>query len=78
MNKKVKIKLMNFDQMKRYAQEVIKFCSDVNIIKGAVVYDGKSIMAVLALGTLDDIYVEILSEDEDEIKEFNEVMKEFE
>ena len=77
LDRRVKISLLDFDAIKRYAQKIIMVESDVDIIKGSVIYDAKSIMAILALGTLDDIYVEIYSDDQEEIKRFRELMEEF-
>lgn len=73
----MKIKLNTFDKIKAFAQKVIKFESDINICKGSIVYDAKSIMGVMALDTSEYVEVEILSKDNDEIKKFKEEMGEF-
>lgn len=73
----MKIKLNTFDKIKAFAQKVIKFESDINICKGSIVYDAKSIMGVMALDTSEYVEVEILSKDSDEIKKFKEEMGEF-
>ena len=74
---KVQIRLNTMDEIRRFANKVVQVESNVDIIKGSVVYDAKSIMAIFAMGTLDSVYVEIQSEDEREIEYFNELMKEF-
>lgn len=74
---KLQIRLNTFEEIKRFAGKVIKLYSDVDIIKGSVVYDAKSIMAILNMGTLDGVYVEIHSVNEEEITQFNELMTEF-
>lgn len=77
MNTKLKIKLSTFDEIKIFADKVTMLASDVDIIKGSVVYDAKSIMAIFNMGTLEGVYIEIHSDDEKEIVKFNEIMKEF-
>lgn len=75
--KRVKIKLETFNDIKVFASKIVRVESEVDIIKGSRVYDAKSIMGVLNMGTLDGIFVEIHSDDEEEIKFFNELMEEF-
>lgn len=77
MSTKLKIKLSTFDEIKRFANKVTKLESDVDIIKGSVIYDAKSIMGVLNMGTLDGVFLKIHSENEGEIQKFNELMDEF-
>lgn len=74
---KLQIRLNTFEEIKKFANKVTKLYSDVDIIKGSVVYDAKSIMGVINMGTLDGVYVEIHSDDEKEIEYFNELMSEF-
>ena len=75
--RKLKIKLETFDQVKQFANRVVKLASDVDIIKGSKVYDAKSIMGVMNMGTLDGVYIELHSDDAYEIELFNELMSEF-
>lgn len=75
--KRIKIKLETFDDIKIFASKIVRVESEVDIIKGSRVYDAKSIMGVLNMGTLDGVFVEIHSDDEEEIKFFNELMEEF-
>lgn len=77
MNKKIKIKLDYFSLLKKFAAEVVKFESDINVMRGKVIYDAKSIIAVLSLDPSSSVFVEIISDNEDEIRRFNEVMEEF-
>ena len=74
---KLQIRLNTFEEIKKFANKVTKLYSDVDIIKGSVIYDAKSIMGVINMGTLDGVYVEIHSDDEKEIGYFNELMNEF-
>lgn len=75
--KKLQIRLNTFDEIKRFANKVTQLESNVDIIKGSVVYDAKSIMGVLNMGTLDGVFVEIHSDDEHEVAWFNNLMEEF-
>lgn len=75
--KRIKIKLEKFSDIKVFASKIVKVESEVDIIKGSRFYDAKSIIAVLNMGTLDGVFVEIHSDNEDEIKFFNELMEEF-
>ena len=39
--------------------------------------EGKSIMGVFHINPLEDVYVEIITDDAREIKEFNDIMSQF-
>lgn len=73
----VEIRLNKIEQIKRFAKKVCYFESDINIIKGHICYDAKSIMAIFAMDTSVGTKVEIISNDDEEIKRFIEEMKEF-
>lgn len=77
MNKKIKIKLNDFLTIKDFAQDIVTFESDVNIIKGSVVYDAKSILAVLSLDPTSSTYIEIISDNDTEIERFNDMMEKY-
>lgn len=75
--KTVPVKINDLGILKKFAFVVSQFESDIDIIKGRNTYDAKSIMAVLAIDTSNGAMVEILSDDEEEIKRFVEAMEEF-
>jgi len=75
--KKLHIRIKEFSEIKEFAKDVTSFESDIDICKGSIVYDAKSIMAIIALGSLDNIHVVIKSNNEEEIKKFNEVMTKY-
>ena len=52
--------------------------SEVDAIKGSQIFDAKSIVAVLNINRTEDFYIEILSDDSEEINHFYNLMKEFE
>lgn len=53
------------------------FKSDIDARYGSVHLDAKSLLAIVALGK-PDFYVTLISEDEDEILRFREVVKKYE
>ena len=77
MKKKLQISLPTINDMRSFANTVTSFESNVSIMKGHHICDAKSIMALFYLGTLDGVYIEIESDDEDEIKWFNHVMDKY-
>lgn len=77
MEKRIKVNLNGMDILRRFAGKVVTFQSDVNIIKGSIIYDAKSILAVVNINPTYDTYVEIVSDNESEINRFNEYMEEF-
>ena len=48
MEKKLMIRLDSIDTIREFAKYVVTFKSDINIIKGSVVYDAKSILCGMA------------------------------
>lgn len=77
MDKKVKVNLNDFTKLKEFAHKVCSFESDVNIIKGSIIYDAKSILGVINISPTGDTYVEIISDNEEEVKRFIEEMSVF-
>lgn len=77
MNTKITILLNDFAKIKRFTREVIKFESDVDLIKGRYVIDAKSTIGIFTLDLSVPVDVIIHSENEEEIKKFNEVMGDF-
>ena len=77
LEKRLNIMLDSMSDVCEFGKKIIKFKSHINIFKGSVVWDAKSIMGVIYLMPLNRACIEILSEDELEIKEFNAVMSEF-
>ena len=63
MNKSVKIYLNKISDIKEFAGIVTSFAPNVDIIKGSVVYDAKSIMGVILLGGTDPVEVKIHADD---------------
>lgn len=77
MKTKLTINLNEMSKANKFANEVSKFESDVDIISGHYICDAKSLLALFSYDLSKPIEVEIHSKDENEIRKFNEVMEEF-
>ena len=76
-NYSVEIKLNEFNKIKEFASVVCSFESDINIERGRIIYDAKSIMALFALGTYKPIKVTIIPINEKERISFINEMEYF-
>lgn len=77
--KKNKIKIvLNFNNIKEFINIVSSFSSDIDLIKGNYVVDAKSIMGILSLDFTRDTYVQIHSDNKEEIERFKNEMKRYE
>lgn len=77
-NNKIKINLNTPDKIKRFGQVVRGFMSDVNIQTNNSKYlDAKSILGLFDLNLYEDTYVEIISDNTEEIRMFDAAMEEF-
>ena len=77
MNKEELINLSTISRVKRFVQIVEEFKSDIDVISGRYVVDGKSIMGLFSLNILEPLTVRINSENELEVESFNRIMEEF-
>lgn len=77
MSTRLKINLNDFSKTRRFVQEVTKFSSDIDAIKDRYIVDAKSVVGIFTLDLSKPIEIVIHSDDEKEIKKFNEVMNEF-
>ena len=73
----VEIVLNEFNKIKEFASVVCSFESDINIGKGMIVYDAKSIMALLTLETNKPVSVTIIPVNEKERLDFIKEMEHF-
>ena len=69
--------LNEISAIKKFNNEVEKFESDIDLIKGRYVIDAKSLIGLFTLDLSTPVDIVIHSENEDEIKRFYEAMKEF-
>ena len=77
METRITVKLNDFIKIKNFCNEINNFESDVDLVKGRYVIDAKSTIGIFTLDLSAPVDVIIHSDDEDEIKRFNEVMEAF-
>ena len=77
MKTKITVTLNDFSKIKKFSSQVVKFESDIDLIKGRYVIDAKSTIGIFTLDLSAPVDVVIHSDNEDEIKRFNEVMEAF-
>ena len=77
MRTKITITLNDFIRIKNFSSEVVKFESDIDLVKGRYIIDAKSTIGIFTLDLSSPVDVVIHSDDEDEIRRFNEVMEDF-
>ena len=77
INTKILINLNTIDKVVKFSREIITLDSDVNIYQDSRYYDAKSILTIFSLNMNQKHYIEIISDDEDEIRKFNEIAEEF-
>lgn len=76
MQTKIRIRL-NISTVKWFVTIVNSYKSDIDLICGHIVLDAKSIMAIYILDFSRPLFVEIHSDDKDEIAKFNIEMEGF-
>ena len=77
MRTKITVTLNDFIKIKNFSSEVGKFESDIDLVKGRYIIDAKSTIGIFTLDLSAPVDVVIHSNDEDEVRRFNEVMEEF-
>ena len=77
INTKILINLNTIDKVVKFSREIITLDSDVNIYQDSRYYDAKSILTIFSLNMNQKHYIEIISDDEDEIRKFNEIAEEY-
>lgn len=69
--------LNTLDRVKKFGDIACKFDSDIDVIRNKYIVDGKSILGIFTLDLRQPVDVEIHSDNEEEIRTFNEVMEAF-
>ena len=77
MTLKMTINLNDVSKIKKFCNEVMKFESDIDLVKGRYVIDAKSTIGVFTLDLSLPVDVVLHSNDMEEIKLFTDSMKEF-
>lgn len=77
METRLTINLNEIAKANRFINEIVKLPSDIDIISGRYICDAKSLLAIFSYDLSKPVDIEIHSDDEEEIKKFNEMMEEF-
>lgn len=77
MNTSVMINLNEVSKANKFINEIVKFPSDVDIVSGRYICDAKSLLAIFSYDLSKPVKIVIHSDDEEEIRRFNEAMEEF-
>ena len=75
---KTKIKLDSPEQMTDFINLCSKYNNDINLYDGSVVVDAKSVIGVFGIQEGKEIEVEMLGADWEEIRNFNERIRDYE
>ena len=71
------VNLNSIERVKNFVNQIIKIESDIDLISGRYTLDSKSIMAIFSVNLNNKLKLVLHSDDEDEIKLFNEITEEF-
>ena len=77
MEKERYVCLNTIDRVENFVNKIIAIDSDVDLVSGRYTLDAKSIMAIFSICLTEKLKLIIRSDDEDEIKLFNEITEEF-
>jgi phosphotransferase system HPr-like phosphotransfer protein len=78
MSNRIRIQLNGIDELRKFVHAVSTFEADVNIIKGRNVFDAKSLLGVIDIAPdAATTYVEILTDNQEQIEKFNVAMETF-
>lgn len=77
MKTKTMINLNEVSKANKFVNEIVKFKSDVDIVSGRHICDAKSLLAVFSYDLSKPVEIIIHSDNEEEIRRFNEIMEEF-
>lgn len=77
MQKKIRITLNNSERIKKFAEIVGNFVSDIDLITDMACIDAKSILGLYAIDLSQNTYVQIISDNVDECRKFDAAMEEF-
>ena len=71
------VNLNSIERVKNFVNQIINIESDVDLIYGRYTLDAKSIMAIFSVSLNNKLKLVIHSDNEDEIRRFNEIAEEF-
>ena len=68
----------NIETLKNFISDISKFESNIDAVRGRYVIDAKSIMGMFSIDLSQSVDILIYSDNERELKKFEEVMKKYE
>ena len=71
------VNLNSIERVKKLVNQIINIESDVDLIYGRYTLDAKSIMAIFSINLNNKLKLVLHSDDEDEIRKFNEIAEEY-
>ena len=71
------VNLNSIERVKNFVNQIINIESDVDLIYGRYTLDAKSIMAIFSINLNNKLKLVLHSDDEDEIRKFNEIAEEY-
>ena len=71
------VNLNSIERVKNFVNQIINFESDVDLIYGRYTLDAKSIMSIFSINLNNKLKLVLHSDDEDEIRKFNEIAEEY-
>ena len=77
MRTKITVTLNDFSKIKKFSSDVVKFESDIDLVKGRYIIDAKSTIGIFTLDLSSPVDVVIHSDNDEEIRRFNEVMEKY-
>ena len=69
--------LNTIDRVKKFVNDIVSIDSDVDLICGRYTIDAKSLMAIFSINLNNKLKLVLHSDDEDEIRKFNEIAEEY-
>lgn len=69
--------LNTIDRVKKFVNDIVSIESDVDLICGRYTIDAKSLMAIFSINLNNKLKLVLHSDDEDEIRKFNEIAEEY-
>ena len=71
------VNLNSIERVKNFVNQIINIDSDVDLIYGRYTLDAKSIMAIFSINLNNKLKLVLHSDDEEEIRRFNEIAEEY-
>lgn len=71
------VQLNTIDKVETFVNKIMIIDSDVDLLSGRYVVNAKSIMAIFSVALTDKLKIVLHSDNEDEIKKFDEIVEEY-